>query len=209
MIINVPYYFSTGSTIIASQHNSNFSVIYNAFNGSIDDSNISSTAAIEYTKLALTGNIKQADLISTFNTQAGFGMVPSGGIIMWSGAIASIPAGWYLCNGSNGTPDLRNQFIVCADADVGGVAESTISGSTAKSGGSTTIAVTQIPSHKHYGWGETPGQMGSWPWGTDGTTGQLGSGSSDSDNTHGGTSSTGGGLPYVQPYFALAYIMKS
>jgi hypothetical protein len=39
---------------------------------------------------------------------------PSGGIIMWSGSIASIPAGWYLCNGSNGTPDLRDRFIVGA-----------------------------------------------------------------------------------------------
>ncbi len=38
--------------------------------------------------------------------------VPQGGIIMWSGTIASIPAGWSLCNGSNGTPDLTDKFIV-------------------------------------------------------------------------------------------------
>ncbi len=41
-------------------------------------------------------------------------LIPSGGIIMWSGAIVDIPSGWYLCNGSNGTPDLRNRFIVGA-----------------------------------------------------------------------------------------------
>jgi len=34
--------------------------------------------------------------------------IPVGGIIMWSGTIANIPSGWALCNGSNGTPDLRN-----------------------------------------------------------------------------------------------------
>jgi len=37
-----------------------------------------------------------------------------GMIIKWSGSIASIPAGFALCNGSNGTPDLRNKFIVGA-----------------------------------------------------------------------------------------------
>ena len=36
----------------------------------------------------------------------------SGGIIMWSGAIVNIPSGYVLCNGSNGTPDLRDKFIV-------------------------------------------------------------------------------------------------
>lgn len=38
--------------------------------------------------------------------------VPTGGIIMWSGTIASIPAGWSLCDGSNGTPDLTDKFII-------------------------------------------------------------------------------------------------
>lgn len=38
--------------------------------------------------------------------------IPTGGIIMWSGTIASIPAGWALCNGANGTPDLTDKFIV-------------------------------------------------------------------------------------------------
>jgi hypothetical protein len=38
--------------------------------------------------------------------------VPSGGIIAWSGSIGSIPSGYVLCNGSNGTPDLRDRFLV-------------------------------------------------------------------------------------------------
>ena len=39
-------------------------------------------------------------------------LVPTGIISMWSGSIAKIPAGWALCDGSNGTPDLRDRFIV-------------------------------------------------------------------------------------------------
>jgi hypothetical protein len=37
--------------------------------------------------------------------------LPSGVIVMWSGTLATIPAGWNLCNGSNGTPDLRDRFV--------------------------------------------------------------------------------------------------
>ena len=40
--------------------------------------------------------------------------VPAGGIIAWSGSIGSIPLGYVICNGSNGTPDLRDRFIVGA-----------------------------------------------------------------------------------------------
>jgi hypothetical protein len=38
--------------------------------------------------------------------------VPPGAIIMWSGALSSIPGGWALCDGTNGTPDLRDRFIM-------------------------------------------------------------------------------------------------
>jgi hypothetical protein len=41
-------------------------------------------------------------------------IIPAGVILMWSGSIASIPAGWLLCNGANGTPNLQDRFIVGA-----------------------------------------------------------------------------------------------
>lgn len=41
-------------------------------------------------------------------------VIPSGAIIMWSGLLNTIPSGWVLCDGSNGTPDLRDSFIVGA-----------------------------------------------------------------------------------------------
>lgn len=37
-----------------------------------------------------------------------------GMIVMWSGAIVDIPDGWVLCDGDNGTPDLRNRFVLGA-----------------------------------------------------------------------------------------------
>ena len=55
--------------------------------------------------------------------------IPSGGIILWSGSIGSIPSGYYLCNGQNGTPNLTDSFIVgsghnYAVGDNGGFASS-------------------------------------------------------------------------------------
>lgn len=43
------------------------------------------------------------------------GNIEMGGIIsMWSGTVASIPAGWVLCDGNNGTPNLQDYFILGA-----------------------------------------------------------------------------------------------
>ena len=52
------------------------------------------------------------------------GGVPSGGIIIWSGAANAIPSGWYLCDGNNSTPNLSGKFVVGysasdSDFDVG------------------------------------------------------------------------------------------
>lgn len=62
---------------------------------------------------------------------------------MWSGTSDAIPTGWVLCNGENGTPDLRNRFIVGAGdeyevGDVGGVANYTFAGQYLSGSGSRT-----------------------------------------------------------------------
>jgi hypothetical protein len=67
-------------------------------------------------------------LLYSIRTGTGdFGTTPIGGIILWSGAVAEIPNSWALCDGNNGTPDLRNSFVVGAGdtydpADTGGAA---------------------------------------------------------------------------------------
>lgn len=37
-----------------------------------------------------------------------------GMIVMWSGAIVDIPDGWALCDGTGGTPDLTDRFVIGA-----------------------------------------------------------------------------------------------
>ena len=84
--------------------------------------------------------------------------IPVGGIIMWSGTIASIPSNWKLCNGTNGTPDLTNKFIIGASIDAtttgtggsGGIlkAHTAIEGNNLVTGGSKDAVVV---SHNHSG----------------------------------------------------------
>ena len=64
-------------------------------------------------------------------------IVPSGGIILWSGAVANIPAGWALCNGANGTPNLQDKFIVGAGSNY---AVNAIGGDTAHTHGVSNLA---------------------------------------------------------------------
>jgi len=92
--------------------------------------------------------------------------VPAGFIGMWSGSIVSIPGGWSLCDGTNGTPNLLNRFIVAAgdtyapgatggslvSAAAGGHTHTEVSaGSHSHSGtsGSTVLSINQIPAHSH------------------------------------------------------------
>ena len=68
-------------------------------------------------------------------------IIPAGIISMWSGSIGAIPSGWLLCDGSNGTPDLRNRFVM-------GAGSSYAVGAT---GGATdvTLSTSNMPSHTH------------------------------------------------------------
>lgn len=71
------------------------------------------------------------------------GAVPRGIISMWSGT--SAPSGWSLCDGSNGTPDLRGQFIVSYDS------RETDYATIGKGAGEATVTLTenQMPNHNH------------------------------------------------------------
>ena len=67
--------------------------------------------------------------------------MPVGGIIIWSGASTAIPTGWKLCDGTSGTPNLRDRFIVGAGSTY----------AVNATGGAATVTLTtaQLPSHTH------------------------------------------------------------
>lgn len=62
--------------------------------------------------------------------------VPVRGIVMFAGTIAEINAGWQLCDGTNGTPDLRDRFIIGARLDASLEARTELTGTPTKTGGS-------------------------------------------------------------------------
>ena len=85
--------------------------------------------------------------------------VPSGVIVAWSGLISAIPSGFVLCNGSNGTPDLRNRFLIGASSDTtvtsstfAGITLGSVSGYSKRSGGNkdaTLVSHSHTLSHTH------------------------------------------------------------
>jgi hypothetical protein len=87
-----PFTFSAGTPARASEVNANFDALFTKIN-QLDAALTSANATI-----------------NTLLTS----VVPAGTVVMWSGQLTAIPAGWALCNGSNSTPDLRDKFIVGA-----------------------------------------------------------------------------------------------
>lgn len=116
------------------------------------------------------------------------GGVPAGIICMWSGD--TVPDGWAICDGTNGTPDLRGRFIL-------GVSEKHALGET---GGEekVTLTVDQMPKHAH--------SMGGTGYST---AGSLSIGFDVSAPIR-STSLTGGDKAHnnMPPFYALIYIMK-
>ena len=135
--------------------------------------------------------------VDSLSAKSGF---PSGGIIIWSGASDAVPSGWALCDGANGTPDLRGRFVVGA----GGTYAVGASGGEAVH----TLTENEMPRHRH----DLPGEIGyNWLY-DDSSQGQrLWIASDDPhDVPDPETDYTGGGQPHnnLPPYYALCYIMK-
>jgi hypothetical protein len=97
------------------------------------------------TKAQFTNTINSNTVnVTNLNATNCTGFVPVGSIIMWSGTevqASLIPNNWKLCDGTNGTPDLRNKFVVGAGDkyDIG------------DTGGSESVTLTanNIPEHQH------------------------------------------------------------
>jgi hypothetical protein len=138
--------------------------------------------------------------------------IPAGGILLWSGSIGSIPAGYVLCNGTNGTPDLRDRFVVGAGSTyavnaTGGSADAVLVSHT-----HTATSVVTDPGHIHSinyqstavgpDYGSNAGGNVAGTQTNSATTGITVA----TTNTTVGVSGTNANLP---PYYALCYIMKT
>jgi len=134
---------------------------------------------ITATNLEITGNVN---------------FLPKGIIVSWTGDTA--PEGWALCDGTNGTPDLRNKFILSSGSRKIGT-----------TGGEEThkLTVSEMPSHQHTIKGYH--QAYSWIHGWD--KGHYANGIW-SDTSNDPTNVTGGNQPHnnMPPFYTLAYIMR-
>ena len=137
------------------------------------------------------------DVAGTINTnsayyQSGYQLLPQGIILMWNGA--STPTGWFICDGTNGTPDLRGRFVLASGQGTGltNRTRGDVSGEETH-----TLTIPEMPAHSH----------------TIGSSNTTGGGSGFDEvppiNT-GSTGSTGGGLPHnnMPPFYVLVFIMK-
>jgi len=145
----------------------------------------------------------------------------AGMIIMWSGAIGSIPSGWVLCDGNNNTPNLSGKFIL-------GYGSGHSKAGTLGNNAEDKITETNIPELEHsmsrinvYDVYHSPNQTtGTWaPGPSPGALNQAAYNTlpSKGDTNYTGANSaiynhgtvSGSQTPYYPPYYVLAFIMKS
>ncbi|REE00547.1 tail fiber protein [Marinoscillum furvescens] len=85
----------------------------NAGNASI--SGLVTANALSVSSSISTNTIDANGNITTDGQFVGNGTIPKGGIIMWAGT--TVPSGWALCDGTNGTVDLSNRFVIGTTTD--------------------------------------------------------------------------------------------
>ena len=151
----------------------------------------------QYDTAKLNGKINDNELyvIPENNTSS---IIPSGLIMMYYGN--NIPDGWALCDGTNGTPDLRNRFII-------GAGDTYTSGDT---GGESVhiLTIDELPKHSHKMKYDSTGWTAIRQ--SHGTDGIVENTTSSYDGQY-STEEVGNGNAHnnMPPYYALCYIMKS
>lgn len=132
--------------------------------------------------------------------------IPRGVITMWFGAVENVPSGWSLCDGTLGTPDLTNRFVIgagdtYAPGATGGSLTSASSGghthTEAAAGshnhtgvsGSTVLTTDQIPAHTHT-YSQASGSAFEYGTGLNGTSGLASTSTVDSGSTGGSAGHT-------------------
>ncbi len=120
LILNVP---ATAGDLLKTMTHNTFEV--SVYNGDLE----------------VQGDVTANEFIGGGSQLTGIESVPTGLISMWYGSIANIPAGYFLCDGTNGTPDLRNKFVMGAG--------STYNPDDAGGSNSVTLATANLPAHTH------------------------------------------------------------
>ena len=156
------------------------------------------------------------NLYGIIGTQPATGAtIPAGLIAMWSGSIGSIPSGWYLCDGSNGTPNLTDRFIIGAGSTYA------VNGTGGVS--SVTLTTNNLPAHTHTATVTDPGHTHSSNAQQQNSSNQLAGGGGFTTASATATintattgisvtnASTGSGTSFsiLNPYYALAFIQKA
>lgn len=146
-------------------------------------------------------------------------VVATNTIIIWSGLLSNIPAGWVLCDGANGTPDLRDRFakgVSTASTNPGGTGGQT----------SYTISSSQMASHSHGGSTDSVGSHShplgynnGWEFYYNGNDNEIQASNTDTvyttyagNHSHTmttGNTGSGGSVNNTPAYYEVAYIMKS
>jgi hypothetical protein len=142
--------------------------------------------------------------ITATPTNLNNGHIPIGGIIMWSGSVASIPANWHLCDGLGGTIDLRDRFIVGAGnsyaaLSFGGSLTTTSDGSHSHTGatGGHVLSSAEVPGETN---GGGPGNTVAFSGGSPAAAAVAHTHPISADGAHTHTA--------TPPYMALAYIQR-
>ena len=145
--------------------------------------------------------------------------VPLGVICMWGGLLANIPAGWQLCNGTNGTPDLRDRFIKGATSNPGATGGSVNHTHAAHTGVVNHTHPVTDPGHVHVensnnvatgalrGWA-APDTSTNTPTATGYSTASAVTGVTTTNPAGGVASLTHDTVGNEPPFYVLAYIQK-
>ncbi len=186
---------------------STYSSGYPYFNGTIDDFRVynhllAETEIVNY-------HLAKNTLLQVTNTQVLFNdnsymnstntfLFPIDSVVMWSGPQSSIPTGWYICDGTNGTIDLTGRMVVGRSTDAS-------FNSLGNTGGEKqhTLTIAEMPSHSH----TLPDTINFKS-----TTQNMTGGGTLSFNTQLQitTDSTGNNAPHnnMPPYYVLYFIQR-
>lgn len=154
-------------------------------------------------------SLKSGDKVLDTVTIAGGGL-PTGIIAIWSGSADNVPVGWQLCDGTNGTPDLRDKFVLGAGTTY----------AVGDNGGEETHTLTEneMPAHSHI---ERLGNPIAYDYGFS-INGSLSGKAAKIDESVITTREIESGLQFITtrdtggtdahnnmpPYYTLCYIMK-